>query len=413
MANKAWVKLPFRQTRRILAKIWRQFFPQITVIGVTGSFGKTNTVQAIASVLKQKGPVLQTDLNLDTLYNLPLTLFKIRPKHRFLVLEYGVDHKGEMSQHLNLIKPQIGVLTGINPTHSEPELLGSIAGIMEEKGKLLQALPKNGWAILNWDGRQVRMMGAKTKAQVIKYGITPKADYTARQIKVNFSGTKFILQAKGEEIAISTGLVGRHFVHACLAAAAVGKILGLSWQEISQGLGQLKPLKGRLSVEKGPLGTVLLNDALRANPASTLAGLETLAALPTQGRRIAVLGEMGELGSLSKQEHQILGQKLATLKIDYFIGAGELQKLTVSSALKAGMNPRRVFWVAEVNQAAQKLKTILRKNDLLYLKGSLLKHLERIILILEGKKVACLASGCHRYQSCLNCPYLHSPMPEI
>jgi len=409
MAQTYWWKQPFHCLRRKTAKFWLNFFPNLTIIGAAGSYGKTNTVRAITQVLSEKFPTLQTDLNLDTVYNLPITILKLRPGHRVLVLEYGVDHKNEMDYHLALVKPSIGVITGINPTHSDPELLGSLKGVIEEKSKLLKILPKEGWAILNWDDKRVRKMQGKTKAKIVRYGTTPECDYWAKEIKVDFSGVSFTLCHQEEKIKIETKLVGRHFVLNCLAAAAVGRIKGLSWEEIKRGLARLKPLSGRLSVEKGPRGSILLDDHLRANPASTLAGLRTLVDLPTKGRRIAILGEMGELGRLAKKEHQRIGRELAELKkIDYLIAVGPLQRLTAQEAIKSGMKKERVFWVKNVSEAAGVLKKILRADDLLYLKGSLLRHTERILLILNGKKIGCKLTSCHYYWQCQNCPYLHS-----
>jgi UDP-N-acetylmuramoyl-tripeptide--D-alanyl-D-alanine ligase len=416
MAQTSRWKQPFHQARRALAKLWLRFFPNLTIIGVTGSYGKTNTTRAITQVLSERFPTLQTDLNLDTVYNLPITILKLRPKHQALVLEYGVDHKNEMDYHLALVKPSIGVITGINPTHSDPELLGSLEGIIEEKSKLLRALPRQpaGWAILNWNDEKVRKMEGETKAKIIRYGTTPECEFWAKEIKVDFSGTNFTLCSQKEEIKIKTGLVGRHFVLNCLAAAVVGKIKGLSWEEIKRGLEKLKPLTGRLSIEKGPRKSILLDDHLRANPASTLAGLQTLVDLPTKGRRIAILGEMGELGDSAKKEHQRIGRELAKLKkIDCLISVGPLQKLTAQEAIKAGMGEKRVFWVENVKGAAEVLKKILRPGDLVYLKGSLLRHTERILLILKGEKVGCRVVSCHNYWQCQNCPYLHSGPSDL
>jgi len=414
MTRTSWWKQPFHYLRRKAAKFWLNFFPNLTIIGITGSYGKTNTARAITQVLSEKFSTLQTDLNLDTVYNLPITILQLRPGHQALVLEYGVDHKNEMDYHLALVKPSIGVITGINPTHSDPELLGSLKGIIEEKSKLLKSLPRKGWAILNWNDERVRKMERTAKTKIIRYGITSECDYWAKEIGVDFSGTSFILCHQKEEIKIKTGLVGRHFVLNCLAAAAVGRIKGLSWEEIKKGLARLKPLSGRLSVEKGPRGSILLDDHLRANPASTLAGLQTLADLPTKGRRIAVLGEMGELGRLVKKEHQRIGKELVKLKkIDYLISVGPLQKLTAQAAIKAGVKKEQVFWVENISEAAEILKKILHINDLLYLKGSLLRHTERILLILKGEKVGCKLTSCHYYWQCQNCPYLLSGPPGL
>lgn len=409
---KKW-KQSFHQARRILAKFWLRAHPQVTVIAITGSYGKTNTTRAITTVLSEKFKTLQTDLNLDTIYNLPITLLKLRPWHQKLILEYGVDHKNEMDFHLSLVKPSIAVMTGINPTHSDTELLGSLEGVIREKAKILQALKPRGTALLNWDDEKVRSMAKKTKAKIIRYGSLPKCDpsvdgqaFWADKIKVSFTGTSFILHHQDKKIKVKTGLIGRHFVHACLAAAAVGLNQGLNWSEIKTGLAKLKPLKGRLSIEKGPKDSILINDALRANPASTTAGLQTLIDLSTEGNRIAVLGEMGELGVLAKKSHQEVGKKLANLKIDYLISIGPLQKFTSQEAIRGGMKKNRVFWVKDVAEAADVLKNLLKKGDLLYLKGSLLRHMERVLLILAGKKVGCKQTSCHFYQQCSTCPEL-------
>lgn len=402
MADTIWWKRSYHWAKRLLAKSWLKLHPGVRVIGITGSYGKTNTTRTIAVVLKEKFDVLQTDINLDTVYNLPITLLKLR-SHQKMVLEYGVDHQGEMDFHLSLVKPSIGVVTGINPTHSDPGLLGSLEGVIKEKVKLLKALPRDGWAILNRDDKAVQSMAKKTKAQVWYYGLTEKSDFWADKIKVGFKNTSFVLHHGGQAIAIKTGLIGRHFVYSCLAAAAVGRIEGLTWKQIKDGLAKLKPFKGRVSIEKGPLGSVLINDALRANPASTLAGLRVLADLPTKGRRIAILGEMGELGSSAKSEHQRVGQELAKLKLNYLIGVGGLQKHTTQTAIKAGMLKKNVFWTANVVEATRVLKKILKTGDLLYLKGSLLRHMERIILLLKGEKVCCRLVSCHHYDQCLTC----------
>jgi UDP-N-acetylmuramoyl-tripeptide--D-alanyl-D-alanine ligase len=406
--------------RRFLAKLWLKFNPQLTIVGITGSHGKTNTTRAITQVLSEKYQTLQTDLNLDTIYNLPITILKLRPWHKKLVLEMGVDHKNEMELHLWLVRPSIGVITGINPTHSDPELLGSFEGVIREKSKLLAALPRNGLAILNWDDENVRKMTKQTKAKVWRYGVDKKqCDFWADEIKVDFSGTLFEIGIKNYSskkcIQVKTGLVGRHFVHSCLAAAAVGISQGLTLRQIKNGLAKLKPLAGRLSIEEGPKSSILINDCLRANPASTIAGLQTLVDLPTlrqaQGKRIAVLGEMGELGELAQQEHRRVGKEVARLKIDYLVSVGPLQKLTAEEAIKSGMKKDQVFWVEDVAQAARILEKLLGIRDLFYLKGSLLRHMERILLILNEKDVGCKVTSCHFYHQCPVCPYLHFGSP--
>lgn len=409
MVSSTW-KQPFHDLRWLLAKNWLKLNPGVIVIGVTGSYGKTNTSRAIMTVLSEKYPALQTDLNLDTVYNLPITLLKLRPNHKFIILEMGVDHSGDMSSYLSLVKPSTVVLTGISPVHSDEEHLGSLEGIIEEKGKLLAALPKSGVAILNADDKNVRKMATKTEAKVIWYGLKPeknqKIDLWADNIKVDFKGTSFVIHRDSEKINAKIGLIGRHFVQAALVAAIIGQEFGLSDEEIVSGLAKVESLPGRLSLEKGPMETALLDDHLRANPASTMAGLETLADLPTKGKKVAILGEMGELGESSEEEHRKIGGLVAKLGIDYLVGIGPLQKFSMDEAVKKGMKKDKVFWTGDVTQAAEILKKIIKKGDLLYLKGSLLRHLERIILLLDDKRVDCQLISCHVYKQCPSCPKL-------
>lgn len=396
----------FHFSRRKLAKIWLEINLQLTVVGVTGSYGKTAAVYAIARVLSSKYSVNRTDLNLDTAFNLPITILKTKIWNEVLVLEYGVDHQGEMDQHLSLVKPQIAVLTGITPVHSDKDHMGSLNNIIKEKRKLVEAIPKDGLAIFNYDDEIVRGVGQEFLGRKIFYGTKKEADIWADDIKIALSGTEFNLHDGNEEIKIKTGLIGYPAVYTCLVAKIIGEELKVKQDKILAKLAQIKPLPGRLSVEPGPLGTVLINDAKRANPASTIAGLRSLSEFP--GRKVAVLGEMGELGELEEKMHREIGREVAKLKIDFLVGVGPLTKFIIEEAVKNGKNKSEIFWTKDVQEAAEYLRRILQKGDLLYLKASLLRHLERIILLLEGKEVKCKEIVCHHYQPCETCPKLYS-----
>jgi len=406
MVKQASWKRVFHQFHRLLARFWLEVNPQLRIVGITGSYGKTNTSVAVAKVLAQKFPTVQTDLNLDTVYNLPITILKVKPWTEALVLEMGVDHPGEMDFHLSLVKPQIGIVTGISPVHSDEEHLGSVEGIIKEKGKLLKALPPDGLAILNYDDEKVRAMAKLTKAEVLFYGRDRRSCAVwSSDEKVTVEGLDFILHHDQKKLKVTTGLVGSHHVYTCLAAYLVGNYLRLSDEQILKGLRELSPLQGRLSIEKGPLGTILVNDVRRANPASTIAGLITLADLPGK-RKIAVLGEMAELGSFSKVGHQMAGQKIAQLKIDYLVTVGGLTKFVTEAAVENGFPAKNIFLTKDVGEAAAVLRKILKKDDLLYLKGSLLRHLERVLLLLEGRTVKCRVVSCQQYHLCPTCPKL-------
>lgn len=406
MEGKSLFKQFFHLTRRLLAKFWLEVNPQLRIIGITGSYGKTNTAVAVAKVLSKKYSTVQTDLNLDTVYNLPITILKVKPWTEALVLEMGVDHPGEMDFHLSLVKPQIGILTGITPVHSDKEHLGSLEGIIKEKAKLLQSLPVDGLALINYDDENARKMAKSTKAKMFFYGTDKKnCEVWADEVNVRMEGLTFNLHHQGKVLPIATGLIGSHHIYTCMVAYLVGTYLGVNDEKILQALAELKPLPGRLSLEKGPKGSILVDDSRRANPASTISGLVTLEELPGK-RKIAVLGEMGELGSFSRKGHQQVGEKLAQLKIDYLVAVGSLTKDIVNEAVKNGFGKEKIFWAKDVSEAASVLDKILKKDDLLYLKGSLLRHLERIILLLEGKQVNCRLVSCHDYNSCLTCSKL-------
>ncbi|HUV71628.1 MAG TPA: UDP-N-acetylmuramoyl-tripeptide--D-alanyl-D-alanine ligase [Clostridia bacterium] len=396
------IKKIFHQARRILAKVWLEINLQLTVVGVTGSYGKTSAVRAIAEVLSVKFSTQRTNLNLDTLYNLPITILKTRAWNEVLVLEYGVDHLGEMDFHLSLVKPKIAVLTGITPVHAEKGLLGSLENIVAEKSKLIEAIPEDGLAVFNYDDREVRKIGQGFKGKKLFYGMSEKADIWAENIKITLKGTEFSLHDQKQKLKVKTRLLGYPAISTFMAAYAVAQHLGVERKKILTRLAELKPLEGRFSLEPGPLGTILVNDAKGANPASTLAGLRSLAAFP--GRKVAVLGEMGELGEWQEEMHREIGQEVTKLKIDLLIGVGPLTKFMIEEAKKGGLPASQVFWAKDVAEAAKTLRKRLKKGDLFYLKASLLRHLERIILLLQGERVDCQAISCHYYRSCDTCP---------
>jgi UDP-N-acetylmuramoyl-tripeptide--D-alanyl-D-alanine ligase len=374
----------FHKLRRITAKFWLITHPKVEVIGITGSYGKTNTTAAIFHILAQKFKVLSTDLNLDTRFNIPITVLKLG-KHEKLVLEYGIDHPGEMSYHLFVAKPRVAVITGITPVHADKAHLGSLQNIIKEKSKLAAAVPKDGWVLVNWDDQLARQIAEAARGRVIFYGRNRyHCEFWASHIKTSFKGTSFKLHFRGSSHLVKTPLIGKHSVSIALAAAVVGSMCGMKWREILAGLKDLTPLDGRGNIEPGPKGSIMINDARRANPASTVAGLQLLADL-TAKRKIAVLGEMGELGDYEEEGHRCVGRKAAQTKPDYFC-VGSATKFVAEEA-KKGMKKDKVVWVKDVFEAAGILNGLLREGDIWYLKGSLLKHLERIPLIIEGKDV--------------------------
>lgn len=380
--NPPFHKKLFHQSRRLLAKYWLLLQPAIQ-IAITGSQGKTNTTQLLARILTDFSSTVVTDVNLDTIYNVPITALKVRPWTKFAVFELGVDHPGEMDLHLQIVKPKLAIVTGISPVHTDEEHLQSLENLIKEKRKLIEALPQDGYAILNWDDENVRKMASHTKAKVLFYGSDKKnCDAWVENIRLSLQGTSFTLGKN----AVSSFLIGRHHAYNIAAAFLVCEILGISTEGFLNSLTKIKSLKGRMSVETGPMRTIILNDALRANPASTSSGLETLSQIEyKKGKKIAVLAEMGEL-QFPGVEHRKIGRLIGPLDIDYVIGIGPAQKYVIEEAEKSGKPKENLFWAKDVYEAAGFLKHILDEGDLIYLKGSLYRHVERVLHILEGKK---------------------------
>lgn len=395
------IKKIFHNIRRFVAKNWLSLQPA-TQIAITGSQGKTNTTNLITHVCQYFGSTAVTDINLDTTFNVPITALKVMPWTKYVIWELGVDHPGEMAHHLEIAKPNIGIITGISPVHTDKDHMGSLEILIAEKRKLIEALPKTGIAILNFDDLNVRNMAPFTKAKVEWYDSDSTSDmYVDREsIQVSLEGTQAIFHYKGQTFEIKTKLIGIYHVQNLMAAYLVMMAIqpNATPAQFNQILSQVIPLRGRMSLDKGPLQTFLLNDSLRANPASTIAGLDTLNKIAyTQGKTIAVLGEMGELEN-PEEEHKKTGLQIAKMKLDYVLVIGPLRKFTIDEAIKNGFPQDKISYAADVFEAAEKLKQILKPNDLWYLKGSLLRNYKRIVQILNGEEVCC-----HE----VLCPYEH------
>ena len=423
-----FLKQLFHNTRRTVAKHWLNMIPA-TQIALTGSFGKTSTTNIIYTLLKKLyklNKISVTDIDLDTTYNVPITALNVKPWTKVALFELGVDHVGEMSKHLEIVHPQIAIITGITPVHTDKEHFGSLENLIKEKRKLLEALPENGYAILNYDDEIVRSMAKHTKAKILWYGTdSTHCHFWFDELKIQLNGTSFTLHTGlqstyavefglSNQYKISTKLIGNHHSYNITAslltlfALQQTTAIQIDYNRIISVVKQIIPLHGRMNLEKGPMGTIVLNDSLRANPASTASGLKTLSGFNIGNhRKFAVLAEMGELQK-PQIEHEKIGELIAKLKIDYLVSIGPWQKYTANLAIKNNMQKDKVFWVKDVQTAAQILRPLIKPGDLIYLKGSLLRHVNRILLLLDGKEVGCRAVLCPFYHPCEKCQYLKS-----
>ncbi len=356
-----------------LASYWRQQLG-VPVVGVTGSVGKTTTKEVVAGLLEHRFQVLKSEGNLNTEVGLPLTLLKATPRHQVIVLEMGMYALGDIRALARIAKPNVGIVTNVGPTHLER--MGSVERIAEAKGELVEELPEQGLAVLNFDDQRVRAMASRTMAEVTYYGLDPQAGFWADDVQGRgLQGIEFDLRHEDGWVHVRMPLLGLHSVHAAVAAAAVGHHLGMALEEIAAGLHEVSPSL-RLIVEAGLNGSTVIDDSYNASPASTLAALNLLAEL--DGRKVAVLGDMLELGPFAEEGHQMVGRRAADVA-DILIAVGPLGFGIGQEALTSGKSPETVFLAETNDEAIQQLKTVLRPGDCVLVKGSRGVRMEEIV----------------------------------
>lgn len=360
-----------------IARFYRRKM-NVRVIGITGSVGKSTTKELIAQVLSQRYRTLKTTGNMNNEIGLPLTLLRLGFGHERAVLEMGFYVPGEISLLCDLALPSVGVITNIGTVHAERA--GSQEVIARGKAELVQALPPDGVAILNYDDPWVREMAQQTQARVFFYGLDPQADLWADQVEsMGLEGIRFRLHYHHEVLHLRVPLIGRHSVHTALRAAAVGLVENLTWGEIIYGLRQANT-QLRLVAVRTRSGALMLDDSYNASPESTLAALNLLNEL--EGRRIAVLGEMLELGQYERQGHEIVGARAAQV-VNRLITVGPRAHIIAEAAQNAGLDKHLITWVENVPETIQILSQELHEGDVVLIKGSHGLRMDRIVAAME------------------------------
>ena len=355
---------------------WRSKF-KIRVIGITGSVGKTSTKELVWTVLSRRFRTLRSEGNLNNEIGVPLTLLQLEPSHQRIVLEMGMYARGEIARLCELARPVVGVVTNIGPVHLER--LGSLEAIAAAKAELIEALPSDGVAILNYDEPLVREMALKAKARVIFYGLDSHADLWADEIESEgIEGISFEMHYNGESLHVHVPLLGRHSVHTALRAAAAGLAEGMRWDDILSGL-QDQQAQIRLVAVPGPQGSTLLDDTYNASPASTIAALNLLAEL--DGRKIAVLGDMLELGFYEEEGHKLVGRRAMDVA-NVLICVGPRGRMIGQEALGLGMDPERVCLCLNNQEAIECLLKGIQPGDYVLIKGSRGMQMEEIVTAL-------------------------------
>jgi len=362
-----------------IARYWRRKL-DLRVIGITGSVGKSTTKEMATEVLSTRYRTLKSPGNLNNEIGLPLTLLRLSSGHQRAVLEMGFYIPGEIAFLCDIALPQVGVVTNVGTVHAERA--GSQEAIARGKAELVQALPPapEGVAILNFDDPWVRRMEEKTKARVFFYGLSREAHLWADNVVgLGLEGIRFRLHYAGETLHVKIPLIGRHSVHTALRAAAVGLTEGMNWQEILEGLNQ-GHTQLRLAAVRSETGALLLDDTYNASPESMLAALNLLDEL--DGRKVAVLGDMLELGPYERGGHEMVGLRAAQVA-DVLLTLGERAHIFAEAARRAGMKKSSILEFNEYDPLVEWLKTNLTKDDAVLIKGSHGLRMDRITSLLE------------------------------
>ena len=366
---------------KLAAAYRRDFSPPLIVVG--GSNGKTTTKEMLACILRQKFPTLWSEASFNNDIGVPMTLLRLDQTHQAAVLEAGTNHPGELAPLVKMIAPKFGIITNIGREHLE--FFGDVAGVAREEGWLVELLPADGKLFINGDNAWSEKIIARAKAKAVRVGLGGKNDWCAKKIRLDKNGVTFQVEAPLAELSgeYRINLLGRHQVTNALLAIAAAAELGLSRNEIQRGLNENKAAKMRLQFWEAN-GVRVLDDAYNANADSVIAALETLCDLPLQGRRVAILGDMAELGAHSTAAHAEVGRRAAELKIGQLFAVGKNSAITAQAARDAGLT--RVIEFADVEMAVTAVRKFLRTGDVVLLKASRSSRLERIAETLKAEK---------------------------
>lgn len=350
-----------------LAKYKRSLY-NIPVVAITGSVGKTSTKDIIANVLAKKYKVLKTEGNYNNEIGLPLTVLKLKD-HTAMVLEMGMNSFGEISLLTNIAKPTTCVITNIGTSHIGK--LGSRENILKAKLEILEGLQKHGTIVINNDNDLLHDWYENNKKiyNIKTYGINENSNFMATNIMLDQEKSNYILQSNKESEIINVPIAGEHFIYNSLCAICVGNIYNIPIKEISNAISNFKLTKKRMDILEKANGVKIINDCYNASYESMKVALECLAKMDAP-RKIAVLGDMFELGEYTKELHSKVGEEVVKNNVDILITVGENSKEIGKEAIRQGFNKSNIFITEDANNATKKLKELLKTNDIILIKAS-------------------------------------------
>jgi UDP-N-acetylmuramoyl-tripeptide--D-alanyl-D-alanine ligase len=382
-AEKIPLAVATKDTTKALLKFsrgYRKEFQNLKVVGITGSAGKTSTKEMIAAVLGKSCNTLVTKGNLNNLFGVPMTLLGLTSEHEAAVIEMGTSMPGEIRQLAQAAVPDIAVITNVAPAHLEG--LGDLEGVFKEKKSIAEGFEKKGHLVINADDKMLSKIRNSSKYDVVTYGVN-RGMIKPDEILWENGCAKFRISRTWYKLLVP----GMHNVHNALAAIAIGELFRIPKSVIAEALLEVKAYDMRMQIFQENKITVI-SDCYNANPHSMKMSLQTLADMPCKGRKIAVLGDMKELGSHSRKYHREIGSILPGLSVDYLIAIGNDAMEYCIGAEKADLKPARIKYFEDKEKAINALKFLIRKNDTILVKASRSMKLEDVCSSLLKMEVA-------------------------
>ena len=355
------------------------------VVGITGSNGKTTTRRMLGSILRRVGKVCEAPKSFNNDVGVPLTILSVRAEDHFLLCEVGTNHPGEIDYLAAIVQPAVGIITSVAPTHLEG--FGTVEAVAQEKAGLLDHLLAGGLAIVNGDDAVLCKAVMTKPVRKALFGMSRGLMWQCRDVRCGAKGSVF---RAADDLQVRLNVPGRHNVLNAMAALAAAGALGANPEQIAAGLAEFAPADMRLGIEQAG-GITVINDAYNANPASVAAGLEVLEMTKPgrTGRKVAVLGDMLELGEQAEQLHRQVGQKVAACGVDLLITSGPGAKCIADGAVQAGMDSKAVVSLGNSDEDFEAMAGLLRAGDVVLLKGSRGMRMERLMragLLLLGRE---------------------------